>query len=117
MARKVAVVEDEEALASLIEYNLTHNGFQVQLVNGSGPTMQDLETGQPDLILLDVMLPALDGFEVCRLIRKSEKLSDACTIESRPPGRFNRWPQLRVCPGRPLRCASKKWWGKRRWNT
>src|ERR1700723_4367557 len=75
MARKVAVVEDEEALASLIEYNLTHNGFQVQLVNGSGPTMQDLETGQPDLILLDVMLPALDGFDVCRLIRKSEKLS------------------------------------------
>jgi|ERR1019366_4265714 two-component system phosphate regulon response regulator PhoB len=75
MSRKIAVVEDEEALASLIEYNLTHNGFQVQVLNGSGATLHDLEAGQPDLILLDVMLPAMDGFEICRRIRQSGKLS------------------------------------------
>lgn len=75
MAKKVSVVEDEEALASLIEYNLTHSGFQVQLLNGSGATLRDLEAARPDLIVLDVMLPGQDGFEICRRIRQSETLS------------------------------------------
>jgi len=75
MSRKISVVEDEEALASLIEYNLTHSGFQVQLLNGSTPTLRELEAARPDLILLDVMLPGQDGFELCRQIRRSETLS------------------------------------------
>ena len=41
MSKKVAVVEDEAELASLIEYNLSRGGFQVNLLNGAGPTMQD----------------------------------------------------------------------------
>ena len=57
MAKKVAVVEDEAELASLIEYNLTRGGFQVQLLERRGRTLQDLESWQPDLIVLDVMLP------------------------------------------------------------
>ncbi len=75
MSKKVAVVEDEAELASLIEYNLTRNGFQVQLLNGAGPTLSDLESWQPDLIVLDVMLPGQDGFDLCRQIRQTRKLA------------------------------------------
>ena len=75
MSKKVAVVEDEAELASLIEYNLTRGGFQVNLLNGSGATLQELETWQPDLIVLDVMLPGQDGFDLCRQIRQTGKLA------------------------------------------
>jgi len=68
-------VEDEAELASLIEYNLTRHGYQSQILGGAGGTLKSLELYRPDLILLDVMLPELDGFELCRLIRQSPSLS------------------------------------------
>jgi two-component system phosphate regulon response regulator PhoB len=74
MSRKVAIVEDEAELAGLIEYNLNRGGFETRIFNGSGHTLRDLETWQPDLIVLDVMLPELDGFEICRRLRQGGKL-------------------------------------------
>jgi DNA-binding response OmpR family regulator len=75
MSRKIAVVEDEAELASLIEYNLTRGGFDVKVLNGAGQTLRELETWQPDLIVLDVMLPEQDGFDLCRQIRQTGKLA------------------------------------------
>lgn len=75
MSKKVAVVEDEAELASLIEYNLTRGGFQVTLLNGAGETLRDLEAWRPDLIVLDVMLPGQDGFDLCRQIRQTGALA------------------------------------------
>src|ERR1019366_5470936 len=75
MSKKVAVVEDEAELASLIEYNLSRGGFDVKLLNGAGQTLRELETWQPDLIVLDVMLPGQDGFDLCRQIRQNSKLA------------------------------------------
>lgn len=75
MSRKIAVVEDEAELASLIEYNLTRGGFQVSVLNGAGNTLQDLALWQPDLIILDVMLPGQDGFDLCRQIRQTSKIA------------------------------------------
>ena len=72
MPRKIAVVEDEAELASLIEYNLTRGGFDVKVLNGAGQTLRELEAYQPDLIVLDVMLPGQDGFDICRQIRQSQ---------------------------------------------
>ncbi|HUK17438.1 MAG TPA: response regulator transcription factor [Bryobacteraceae bacterium] len=74
MPKRIAVVEDEAELASLIEYNLSRQGFQTQILNGSKGTLKSLEQGRPDLIVLDVMLPEVDGFELCRLIRQSSVL-------------------------------------------
>jgi two-component system phosphate regulon response regulator PhoB len=67
-------VEDEAELASLIEYNLTRQGYQSQILGGARGTMKALEQYKPDLILLDVMLPDADGFELCRQIRQSPGL-------------------------------------------
>lgn len=75
MGKKVAVVEDEAELASLVGYNLERNGFQVCLLKGVGDTLQQLEDFGPDLILLDVMLPEIDGFDLCRQIRQHATLA------------------------------------------
>src|SRR5208283_3864802 len=62
-------------LAALIEYNLTRGGFQTHIFDGSDGTFRELEALQPDLIVLDVMLPGQDGFDLCRRIRQAGKLA------------------------------------------
>jgi two-component system phosphate regulon response regulator PhoB len=75
MAKRIAIVEDEAELAALVEYNLVRNGFQSRILPGTSGTLQDLEAWKPDLIVLDVMLPDNDGFEICRQIRRSSSIS------------------------------------------
>ena len=74
MPKRIAIVEDEAELASLLEYNLGRQGYQTQVLNGSKGTIKSLESARPDLIVLDVMLPDIDGFELCREIRRSPTL-------------------------------------------
>jgi two-component system phosphate regulon response regulator PhoB len=74
MPKRIAIVEDEAELASLIEYNLTRGGFHAQIWRGDQGTLKGLEQWKPDLVLLDVMLPDRDGFELCREIRRSPSL-------------------------------------------
>jgi two-component system phosphate regulon response regulator PhoB len=74
MAKKIAIVEDEAELASLLEYNLARQGYLAQILSGAKGTLKELENWKPDLILLDVMLPETDGFELCREIRQSAVL-------------------------------------------
>ena len=75
MAKRIAIVEDEAELAALVEYNLTRNGFQSRILPGGAGTLRELEAWRPDLIVLDVMLPDIDGFELCRQIRKTASLA------------------------------------------
>jgi two-component system alkaline phosphatase synthesis response regulator PhoP len=75
MPKRIAIVEDEAELALLIEYNLTRQGYEVQILGGSKGTLKSLEQAKPDLVVLDVMLPDLDGFELCRQIRQSGVLA------------------------------------------
>ena len=66
----VLIVEDEEHLGATLAYNLRKAGYEVQTA-GSGPeAVVRFEASRPDLVLLDVMLPGFDGFEVCRRIRR-----------------------------------------------
>jgi two-component system alkaline phosphatase synthesis response regulator PhoP len=66
------VVEDEEAIARLISYNLMREGFEV-LTSGDGlEALEKIRTEKPDLIILDIMLPGMDGYDICRLIRKED---------------------------------------------
>jgi DNA-binding response OmpR family regulator len=70
MAEKILVVEDEVSLQETLAYNLIRQGYEVEAV-GDGPTaLEKARQWRPELILLDVMLPGIDGFEVCRLLRQ-----------------------------------------------
>jgi DNA-binding response OmpR family regulator len=70
MAEKILVVEDEVALQETLAYNLKRQGYEVQTC-GDGPcSLEAARSFHPDLVLLDVMLPGLDGFEVCRILRQ-----------------------------------------------
>src|ERR1700754_2763811 len=75
MPKRIAIVEDEAELASLIDYNLTRSGYETLVLNGSTGMLRALEQANPDLIVLDVMLPDVDGFELCRQIRGSVQLA------------------------------------------
>ena len=64
------VVDDDQDLAEMLGIVLTSSGFDVDLVNRGDEALEVFRNNPPDLVLLDVMLPGIDGIEVCRLIRK-----------------------------------------------
>jgi DNA-binding response OmpR family regulator len=68
--RRILVVDDEERMVRFIRLNLEHDGFEVsEAINGK-QAIQKLRDATPDLILLDVMMPDLDGFEVLQMVRE-----------------------------------------------
>jgi len=69
MDNKVLIVEDEPTLLETLEYNLSRHGYQVCTATNGPSAVEMARQEQPDLIVLDVMLPGLDGFEVCRILR------------------------------------------------
>jgi two-component system response regulator RegX3 len=66
---KVLLVDDEEVLRTSLGYALKKEGFQVATAADGGEALEEARTFAPDVILLDVMLPGIDGFEVCRRLR------------------------------------------------
>ncbi len=69
-ANKILVVEDEATLREMLQFNLEKEGYSV-ITAGDGVTALKLARSEhPDLIVLDIMLPELDGFEVCRILRR-----------------------------------------------
>jgi two-component system response regulator VicR len=74
MSAHILVVEDEELIAEMIQYNLEKSGYKVEVVYDGVSAIHSVEKKVPDLILLDIMLPSMNGFEVCRQIRKSHTM-------------------------------------------
>ncbi len=70
MPEFILVVEDEPALRDTLSYNLKKDGFAVEAVGDGRSALEAARRLQPDLIVLDLMLPEIDGFEVCRVLRK-----------------------------------------------
>jgi len=70
MAETILVVEDEPALRDTLSYNLKKDGFTVEAVGDGRAALDSARTLKPDLIVLDLMLPEIDGFEVCRILRR-----------------------------------------------
>jgi DNA-binding response OmpR family regulator len=70
MAEKVLVVDDELSLRDTLEYNLKKQGYQVETAADGNAALSKARESKPDVIILDIMLPGMDGFEVCRAIRK-----------------------------------------------
>ena len=70
MAEKILVVEDEPTLQETLVYNLKRQGYQVETAGDGQTALRLARESHPDLIVLDIMLPVLDGFEVCRILRQ-----------------------------------------------
>ncbi len=70
---QILVVDDEEDILELVRYNLSKEGYRVNLVTSGEEALKAARTGQPDVILLDLMLPGVDGLEVCRLLKQDPK--------------------------------------------
>ena len=73
MAKKVLVIEDDAHIADLLRLYLEKDGFEVHLAPDGGKGISEFERLSPDLVLLDIMLPVLDGWGVCREIRAVSK--------------------------------------------
>lgn len=70
MPEKILVVDDEPTILETVAYNLENAGYDV-IIAADGPTALEAARKQsPDLVILDIMLPGMDGFEVCRILRK-----------------------------------------------
>ena len=69
MPKKILVVDDERNIVRLIEVNLTQYGYEVVTAFDGVEALEKVERGKPDLIVLDVMMPRMDGFEVLRTLK------------------------------------------------
>jgi two-component system response regulator VicR len=70
MEKKILVVDDEKPIADILQFNLKKEGYDVYSAYDGNEALVMVEEVQPDLILLDIMLPLKDGMEVCREVRK-----------------------------------------------
>ena len=74
MSQKILVVDDEQSIVTLLKYNLETTGYIVEVAYDGEEALKKVETEQPELIVLDVMLPKKDGIEVCKTIRSDKNL-------------------------------------------
>ena len=72
--RRILAVDDEARMVRFIRLNLEHDGFQVVEAYNGTQALEQLRTNLPDLVLLDVMMPDIDGFEVLRMIRETNNI-------------------------------------------
>ena len=73
MARKVLIVEDEANIAELVNLYLKKEGYETMVAGDGGKALELYRSFRPDLVLLDIMLPVMDGWAVCSKIRESDK--------------------------------------------
>jgi len=74
--KKILVVDDEEHIVELIKFNLEKNGYKVITADNGKDALAIAKEQQPDLVLLDLMLPGMDGLEVCKEIRKETNIAN-----------------------------------------
>lgn len=78
--KKILIIEDEFPMRYLIEHQLKQNGFEVNLAK-DGPTgLKAIDLDKPDLVLLDIMMPKMDGFDVCKAIKGNPETADIPVI-------------------------------------
>ena len=78
--QKVLVVDDEEDILELLKYNLKKEGYDVKTSLDGGKAVEIARTFQPDLVILDIMMPVQDGVETCRQMREIPELNNTFII-------------------------------------
>jgi DNA-binding response OmpR family regulator len=70
MSEKILIVEDEITLLETLAYNMKRQGYEVETASDGNSALEVARRTRPDLMILDIMLPGIDGFEVCRILRQ-----------------------------------------------
>lgn len=71
---RILLVDDEEDILNLVKYNLERDGYKVETVTTGEAAVRAARENVPDLILLDLMLPGMDGFDVCRILKNDKNI-------------------------------------------
>lgn len=74
MSKKILIVDDEIHIVNILKFNLKKAGFDIITASNGEEALKILETEKPDVILCDVMMPKVTGFEVCQKVKADEKL-------------------------------------------
>ena len=74
MERKILVVDDEKPIVDILKFNLEKEGFEVLTADNGASALETALSQNPDLILLDIMLPKMDGFDVCKKVREKSNV-------------------------------------------
>jgi two-component system, OmpR family, alkaline phosphatase synthesis response regulator PhoP len=74
--KRILVVDDEPDFASLVEGNLKREGFEVDVAYDGVEAMEKVKENPPDAIVLDVMMPEMDGYQVCAQLKKNKQFAD-----------------------------------------
>lgn len=77
---KVLVVDDEEAILELLKYNLEKSGYEVKIASDGAKAVDIAKRFQPELVLLDIMMPKMDGVETCRQLREIPELQNSFIV-------------------------------------
>jgi two-component system alkaline phosphatase synthesis response regulator PhoP len=72
------VVDDDNDILDLLQYNLEREGFKVRTINNSEKALEVLTKFKPELIILDIMMPGINGIELCKIIRSHPQYADTC---------------------------------------
>ena len=78
--KKILVVDDEKALVSLVTLHMQMAGYEVFFANDGWSALDICKRDKPDLVILDLMLPKLNGWEVCRRIREDDSIKDIAVL-------------------------------------
>ena len=74
--QKILIVDDEKDIVELLKYNLEKEDFKIISAYNGNDALESIEKGNPDLIILDLMLPEIDGIEICRILKKDNETKD-----------------------------------------
>lgn len=80
MTKKIVLAEDEPQIARLIEFKLKKEGYEVTWKENGEEALKAIKADKPDLILLDIMMPVMDGYEVLRRLKEDENLKSIPVI-------------------------------------
>ncbi len=78
--KRILIVEDDHSLAEIVAYNISQAGYEVTVARDGSDGLQQAELLQPELIILDLMLPVMDGLEVCRRLRSNPATADVLVL-------------------------------------
>lgn len=80
MQKTILVVDDEQDIVDLISYNLSKEGYEVTTASNGTEAVELAQRLRPDLVILDIMMPGLDGFEVCRTLRQDPAMQSTAIV-------------------------------------